>query len=114
MGVQYFGLGRLRLLPMTRESIRRWSAQMILIWSFTVATAASAAGPGLEYRFKTQDGIQFKWRDGKSETLERQPFMVAADFGNAIAIKSTNPKLPGAFERDGGDASEDVVGADHG
>ena len=90
MAVQYFGLGRLRLLPMTRESIRCWSAQMILIWSFTVATAASAASPGLE----------FKWGDGKSETLERQPFMVASDFGNAIAIKSTNPNARGAFEID--------------
>jgi hypothetical protein len=44
---------------------------MILIWSFTVATAASAASPGLEYRIKAQDGLEFKWGDGKSETLER-------------------------------------------
>jgi hypothetical protein len=73
---------------------------LVLICWFALATAVSAAGPGLEYRFKTQDGIQFKWRDGKSETLERQPFMVATDFDNAIAIRSTNPKLPGAFEID--------------
>ena len=100
MAVRYFGLERLRLLPVTRESIRRWSAQMILIWSFTVATGASAASPGLEYRIKAQDGLEFKWGDGKSETLERQPFMVASDFGNAIAIKSTNPNARGAFEID--------------
>jgi hypothetical protein len=61
---------------------------------------AAAAEPGLEYRFKSQDGVEFKWRDGRVEKLDRQPFMVAADFGNAIPIKSTNPNVPGAFEID--------------
>jgi hypothetical protein len=59
-----------------------------------------AAEPGLEYRFKAQDGVDFKWRDGKVEKLDIRPFMVASDFGNAIAIKSTNPKAPDAFEID--------------
>jgi hypothetical protein len=59
-----------------------------------------AASPGLEYRFKALDGVDFKWRNGKVEKLEREPFMVAADFGNAIAIKSTNPNSPGSFEID--------------
>jgi hypothetical protein len=61
---------------------------------------AAAAEPGLEYRFKAQDGAEFRWRDGKVEKLDRQPFMVASDFGNAIPIKSTNPNAPGAFEID--------------
>jgi hypothetical protein len=87
------------LLPMSKASIRSWCA-LVLVWSFALATAASAENPGLEYRFKARDGLEFKWRDGKGETLDRQPFMVAADFGNAIAIKSTNPKLPGGFEID--------------
>jgi hypothetical protein len=97
--VQYLGLGRRLLLPMSKASIRSWCA-LVLVWSFALATAASAENPGLEYRFKARDGLEFKWRDGKGETLDRQPFMVAADFGNAIAIKSTNPKLPGGFEID--------------
>ncbi len=50
--------------------------------------------------FKALDGVDFKWRDGEVEKLEREPFMVAADFGNAIAIKSTNPNSPGSFEID--------------
>src|SRR5262245_45435148 len=65
-----------------------------------LASAAAAASPGLEYRFKALDGVEFKWRDGKVEKLERQPFMVAGDFGNAMAIKSTNPNSPGSFEID--------------
>ena len=40
--------------------------------SLALASVASAAGPGLEYRFKAQDGVEFKWRDGKVEKLERQ------------------------------------------
>ncbi len=62
--------------------------------------SAVAAEPGLEYRFKVQDGVEFKWRNGKVEKLDRQPFMVASDFGNAIPIKSTNAKTPGSFEVD--------------
>jgi hypothetical protein len=65
-----------------------------------LASAAAAASPGLEYRFKSLDGVEFKWRDGKVEKLERQPFMVTSDFGNAIAIKSTNPNARGSFEID--------------
>jgi hypothetical protein len=65
-----------------------------------LASAAAAASPGLEYRFKALDGAEFKWRDGKVEKLERQPFMIASDFGNAIAIKSTNPNTRGSFEID--------------
>src|SRR5262245_13703044 len=72
---------------------------MIVGW-LAVASVDSAAGPGLEYRFKAPDGAEFKWRDGKVEKLERQPFMVASDFGNAIAIKSTNRNSPGSFEID--------------
>jgi hypothetical protein len=65
-----------------------------------LASAAAAASPGLEYRFKALDGAEFKWRDGKVERLERRPFMIASDFGNAIAIKSTNPSTRGSFEID--------------
>jgi hypothetical protein len=65
-----------------------------------LTVGAVAAEPGLEYRFKARDGVEFKWRDGKVETLDRQPFMVASDFGNAIPIKSTNPNAPGTFEID--------------
>ena len=70
------------------------------IGTVALTGSATAAGPGLEYRFKAQDGVEFKWRDGKVEKLDRQPFMVASDFGNAIPIKSTNPNAPGAFEID--------------
>jgi hypothetical protein len=70
----------------------------VLVASLALASVASAAGPGLEYRFKAQDGVEFKWRDGKVEKLERQPFMVASDFGNAMAIRS--PSSPGSFEID--------------
>ena len=72
----------------------------VFIGWLALASAAAASGPGLEYRFKTQDGVEFKCRDGKVEKLERQPFMVTSDFGNAIAIKSTNPNAPGSFEID--------------
>src|ERR1700730_5270451 len=72
----------------------------IAVGGLALANAASAGGPTLEYRFKVPDGVEFKWRDGKVEKLDRQPFMVTSDFGNAIAIKSTNPKAPDAFEID--------------
>jgi hypothetical protein len=65
-----------------------------------LASAAPAASPALEYRFKAPDGVEFKWRDGRVERLDRQPFMVTSDFGNAIAIKSTNAGSPGSFEID--------------
>jgi hypothetical protein len=83
---------------MSKASIKIRCAQ-VLVGCLAVATAA-AASPGLEYRFKALDGVDFKWRNGKVEKLEREPFMVAADFGNAIAIKSTNPNSPGSFEID--------------
>ena len=70
------------------------------VGAIALTGTAAAVEPGLEYRFKAQDGVAFKWRDGKVEKLERQPFMVASDFGNVIPIKSTNPKAPGAFEID--------------
>jgi len=72
----------------------------VLVGGLALTGTAVAAEPGLEYRFKSQDGVEFKWRDGKLEKLDRQPFMVAADFGNAIPIKSTNRNVPGAFEID--------------
>jgi hypothetical protein len=72
----------------------------LLVGGLALSGTAVAAEPGLEYRFKSQDGVEFKWRDGKVERLDPQPFMVAADFGNAIPIKSTNPNVPGAFEID--------------
>jgi hypothetical protein len=71
-----------------------------VIGLLALAGGASAADVRLEYRFKAPDGVEFKWRDGKVEKLDRQPFMVTSDFGNAIAIKSTNPKAPDAFEID--------------
>jgi hypothetical protein len=72
----------------------------VLVGGLALSGTAVAAEPGLEYRFRSQDGVEFKWRDGKVEKLDSQPFMVAADFGNAIPIKSTNPNVPGAFEID--------------
>jgi hypothetical protein len=72
----------------------------VLIGSLALVNAASAASPSLEYRFKVSDGVEFKWRDGKVEKLDRQAFMVTGDFGNAIAIKSTDPRSRGAFEID--------------
>jgi len=72
----------------------------VLIGSLALATAANAASPTLEYRFKAPDGVEFKSRDGKVEKLDRQAFMVTTDFGNAIAIKSTDPRSRGAFEID--------------
>ena len=84
---------------MSKASIRSRCAQ-VLVASLALAGPAAAASPGLEYRFKALDGVDFKWRDGKVEKLEREPFMVAADFANAIAIKSTNPHSPGSFEID--------------
>ena len=77
----------------------RLSFSALIGW-LALTSAAAASGPGLEYRFKAPDGAEFKWRDGKVEKLERQPFMMTTDFGNAIAIKSTNPNAPGAFEID--------------
>jgi len=77
-----------------------WSCLYGSIVLIALASAAVAANPGLEYRFKAADGVEFKWRDGKVERLEREPFMVASHFGNAIAIKSTNPNSPGSFEID--------------
>jgi hypothetical protein len=71
-----------------------------LVGLLAFAGTASAADTRLEYRFKAKDGVDFKWRDGKVEKLEAQPFMATSDFGNAIAIKSTNPNAPGAFEID--------------
>jgi hypothetical protein len=84
---------------MSKASIRSRCAQ-VLVGCLALASAAAAASPGLEYRFKALDGVEFKWRDGQVEKLERQPFMVAAHFGNAIAIKSTNRSAPGSFEID--------------
>jgi hypothetical protein len=78
--------------------VRPWL--YVLVGWLALVNVASAAGPSLEYRFKATDGVEFKWRDGKVEKLDRQPFMVTSDFGNAIAIKSTNPTAPGAFEID--------------
>ena len=72
----------------------------IAVGWLALANAASAGGPTLEYRFKAPDGVEFKWRDGRVEKLDRQPFMVTSDFGNAIAIKSTNTGAPGSFEID--------------
>jgi hypothetical protein len=72
----------------------------VLVGWLALASAASAASLGLEYRFKAQDGVEFKSRDGKVEKLERQPFMATSDFVNAVAIKSTNPNAPGSFEID--------------
>lgn len=71
-----------------------------LVGGLALTGTAAAAEPGLEYRFRSQGGVEFKWRDGKVERLDPQPFMVAADFGNAIPIKSTNRNVPGAFEID--------------
>ena len=42
--------------------------------------------------------MEFKWRDGKVEKLDRYPFMVASDFGNAIPTNSTSAR--GSFEVD--------------
>jgi hypothetical protein len=79
---------------MPRASIR---SRYLVAW-LALAGAAAAANPRLEYRFKALDGVDFKWPDGKVEKLEREAFMVAADFGNAIAIK--NPNSPVSFEID--------------
>ena len=84
---------------MSKASIRSRCAQVLVAWLALVG-AAEAASPSLEYRFKVLDGVDFKWRDGKVEKLEREPFMVAGDFGNAIAIKTTNSNSPGSFEID--------------
>jgi hypothetical protein len=84
---------------MSKASIASRCAQVLIAW-LALTGAAAAASPGLEYRFKALDGVDFKWRDGEVEKLEREPFMVASDFGNAIAIKSTNPNAPGSFEID--------------
>jgi hypothetical protein len=88
--------------PMCSATCASWGERPIavLVASLALAGAAAAASPGLEYRFKALDGVDLKWRDGKVEKLEREPFMVAADFANAIAIKSTNPHSPGSFEID--------------
>src|SRR5271165_2290330 len=72
----------------------------VIVGWLALANIASAASATLEYRFKAPDGAEFKGRDGKVEKLERLPFMVTSDFGNAIAIKSTNRSAPGAFEID--------------
>jgi hypothetical protein len=82
---------------MSKASIRSRCAQVLVAWLALVG-AAAAASPGLEYRFKALDGANFKWREGKVEKLEREPFMIAADFGNAIAIE--NPNSSGSFEID--------------
>jgi hypothetical protein len=94
-----FGSGTSRFLPMSKASIMIRCAQVFVAW-LALASVAAAANPGLEYRFKALDGVEFKWRDGKVEKLERQPFMVATDFGNAMAIKSTNPNARDSFEID--------------
>ena len=72
----------------------------VLVGWLALAGTAWAGNPTLEYRFKAADGTEFKWRDGKVEKLDRLPFMVTSDFGNAVAIKSTNRNNPGAFEID--------------
>jgi hypothetical protein len=48
---------------MPRASIR---SRYLVAW---LALAGAAANPGLEYRFKALDGMDFKWRDGKVEKL---------------------------------------------
>ena len=74
-----------------------------LLASLTLLALSSTegnAGPGLEYRFKAPNGVEFKSRDGKVERLEGQPFMTTSDFANAIAVKSTNANGPESFEID--------------
>jgi len=53
---------------MSKASIRSRCAQ-VLVASLALAGAAAAASPGLEYRFKALDGVDFKWPDGKVEKL---------------------------------------------
>ena len=53
---------------MSKASIRSRCAE-VLVASLALAGPAAAASPGLEYRFKALDGVDFKWRDGKVEKL---------------------------------------------
>ena len=74
-----------------------------LLASVTVLVLSGSegnAGSGLEYRFKAPGGVEFNWRDGKVERLEGQAFMTTSDFGNAIAMKTTNLNAPDLFEID--------------
>ena len=70
----------------------------VCIGWLALASAAAASGPGLEYRFKTQDGVEFKCRDGKVEKLERQPFMVTPTL--ATRLRSSRPIRTRRFVRD--------------
>ena len=78
--------------------MRNWL--LVSITALALSSTEGNAGPGIEYRFKVPDGLEFKWRDGKVERLEGQPFMITSDFANAMAIKSTNPNAPASFEID--------------
>jgi len=78
--------------------MRNWV--LVSVTVLALSSADGNAGPGLEYRLKAPDGVEFKWRDGKVERLASQPFMITSDFANAIAMKSTNPRAPESFEVD--------------
>jgi len=78
--------------------MRNWLLALVPLLALT--STEGNADPGLEYRFKAPTGMEFKWRDGKVERLESQPFMITSDFANAIAVKSTNANVPESFEID--------------
>ncbi len=78
--------------------MRNWLLALVPLLALT--STEGNADPGLEYRFKAPNGMEFKWRDGKVERLESQPFMITSDFANAIAVKSTNANVPESFEID--------------
>jgi hypothetical protein len=79
-------------------SMRNWLLALVPL--LALSSTEGNAGPGLEYRFKTPDGVEFNWGDGRIERLESQPFMITSDFGNAIAVKSTNANARDSFEID--------------
>jgi hypothetical protein len=74
-----------------------------LIWCCLFMTAA-AAESGLEYRWRAENGAEFKWsvgptgHDGKSEKLAPEPFMAGNDFAKAAAVKSKGSNSPGTYD----------------
>jgi len=66
----------------------------VLVGWLALAGTAWAGNPTLEYRFKAADGTEFKWRDGKVEKLDHQPFMVTSDFGKRCRHQVNEPQQP--------------------
>jgi hypothetical protein len=75
---------RIRHQPVARVGL----LQVFLSAFFVFAVVlGSASASGLEYRFKAQDGVVYKSREGTIERLDTHPFMSRSDFSNALIVR---------------------------